>query len=194
MHMEQDCTLMMLALSGCICECTATQAVKCGVAWSSPSSLASVSLRFLSTCTILLFHIVVLFSLLSYCISSSNSFPVAIFHMFSLYSHGILEIENSSLKLKTVWELHDLEIHQKKLGPDYHRLKTMVKRSDTSNGNYEKCRGKESSDKTALENVFLKTVHNRKPKASVPNETIAVFVTISAKNIPPNTENSMQRG
>ena len=34
-----------------------------------------------------------------------------------------------SQKLKTVWELYDLETHQKKLGPDYHRLKTMVKRS-----------------------------------------------------------------
>ena len=32
-------------------------------------------------------------------------------------------------KLKTVLGLRDLEIHQKKLGPDYHRLKTMVKRS-----------------------------------------------------------------
>ena len=32
-------------------------------------------------------------------------------------------------KLKTALELYDLEIHQKKLGPDYHRLKTMVKRS-----------------------------------------------------------------
>ena len=31
--------------------------------------------------------------------------------------------------LLTVLELHDLEIHQKKLGPDYHRLKTLVKRS-----------------------------------------------------------------
>ena len=34
-----------------------------------------------------------------------------------------------SQKLKTILELYDLEIHQKKLGPDYHRLKTMVKRS-----------------------------------------------------------------
>ena len=32
-------------------------------------------------------------------------------------------------KLKTVLELYDLETHQKKLGPDYHRLNTMVKRS-----------------------------------------------------------------
>ena len=45
-------------------------------------------------------------------------------------------------------ELYDLEIHQKKLGPDYHRSKTMVKRSieqeirnknfRSRNGNYEK--------------------------------------------------------
>ena len=34
-----------------------------------------------------------------------------------------------SEKLKTVLELFDLETHQKKLEPDYHRLKTVVKRS-----------------------------------------------------------------
>ena len=28
-----------------------------------------------------------------------------------------------SVKLKTVLELYDLEIHQKKMGPEYHRLK-----------------------------------------------------------------------
>ena len=42
-----------------------------------------------------------------------------------LYKLRIRESE----KLKTVLELYDLEIHQKKLGRDYHRLKTMVKRS-----------------------------------------------------------------
>ena len=42
-----------------------------------------------------------------------------------LYKLRIREPE----KLKTVLELYDLEIHQKKLGPDYHRLKTMAKRS-----------------------------------------------------------------
>ena len=52
-----------------------------------------------------------------------------------------------SEKLKTVLELYDLEIHQKKIGPDYHRLKTTVKRSieqdirnrnfEARNGNYE---------------------------------------------------------
>ena len=34
-----------------------------------------------------------------------------------------------SEKLKTVLELYDLETHQKKFRPDYHRLKAMVKRS-----------------------------------------------------------------
>ena len=33
-----------------------------------------------------------------------------------------------SHKLKTVLELYDLEIHQKKLGPDYYRLKIVVKK------------------------------------------------------------------
>ena len=44
-----------------------------------------------------------------------------------------------SEKLKTVLELYDLEIHQKKAGPDYHILKTMVKRSieqDIRNNNF----------------------------------------------------------
>ena len=61
-----------------------------------------------------------------------------------LYKLRIRESE----KLKTVLELYDLEIHQKKTGPDYHRLKTMVKRSieqdlqnknfGARNGNYER--------------------------------------------------------
>ena len=42
-----------------------------------------------------------------------------------LYKLRIRESE----KLKTVLELYDLETHQKKLGPEYHRLKAMVKRS-----------------------------------------------------------------
>ena len=61
-----------------------------------------------------------------------------------LYKLRIRESE----ELKTVLELYDLETHQKKLGPDYHRLKTMVKRSieqdlrkrnfGARNGNYER--------------------------------------------------------
>ena len=44
-----------------------------------------------------------------------------------------------SEKLKTVFELYNMGIHQKKAGPDYHRLKTMVKRSieqDIRNKNF----------------------------------------------------------
>ena len=51
-------------------------------------------------------------------------------------------------KLKTVLELYNMEIHQKKAGSDYHTLKTMVKRSieqdlriknfEARNGNYER--------------------------------------------------------
>ena len=61
-----------------------------------------------------------------------------------LYKLRIRESE----KLKTVLELYGLETHQKKLGPDYHRLKAMVKRSieeeirnknfGARDGNYEK--------------------------------------------------------
>ena len=61
-----------------------------------------------------------------------------------LYKLRIRESE----KLKTVFELYDLEIDQKKLEPDYDRLKTMVTRSieqnprinnfEARNGNYER--------------------------------------------------------
>ena len=61
-----------------------------------------------------------------------------------LYKLRIRESE----KLKTVLELYNMEIHQKKAGPDYHRLKTMVKRGieqdlrnknfGARNGNYER--------------------------------------------------------
>ena len=58
-----------------------------------------------------------------------------------LYKLRIRESE----KLKTVLELYDLEIHQKKAGPDYHRLKTMVARSMEQNlrmKNFEARNGK----------------------------------------------------
>ena len=60
-----------------------------------------------------------------------------------LYKLRIRESE----KLETVLELYNMEIHQKKAGPDDHKLKTMVKRSieqdirnknfEARNGNYE---------------------------------------------------------
>ena len=61
----------------------------------------------------------------------------------SLYKLRIRESD----KLKTVLEMYNMEIHQQKAEPDYHRLKTMVKRSieqnlriknfEARNGNYE---------------------------------------------------------
>ena len=72
--------------------------------------------------------------------------------MTKIPSDDILERQyksriRESEKLKTELELYDLEIHQKKAGPDCHRLKTMVKRSIEQdlrnrnfvarNGNYE---------------------------------------------------------
>ena len=48
-------------------------------------------------------------------------------------------------------ELYDLEIHQKKLGPDYHRLQTMVKRSieqDLRNRNFGATNG--NSERNAV--------------------------------------------
>ena len=56
--------------------------------------------------------------------------------------------KRESEKLKTALALYNMEIHQKKAGPDHHRLKTMVKRSieqnlriknfEAQNGNYER--------------------------------------------------------
>ena len=51
-----------------------------------------------------------------------------------LYQLRIRESE----KLKTVVELYNVEIHQKKAGPDNHRLKTMVKRSIEQNVKIQK--------------------------------------------------------
>ena len=79
----------------------------------------------------------------------------------SFYKLRIRESE----KLKTVLELYNVEIHQKKLGPDCHRLKTMVKRSieqDSRSRNFEarteimnetpwsRIRGQNSVDKLIL--------------------------------------------
>ena len=59
----------------------------------------------------------------------------------SLYKLRIRESE----KLKTVLELYNMELHQKKIGLDYHRLKTMVRRSveqDLRNRNFGARNGK----------------------------------------------------
>ena len=100
-----------------------------------------------------------------------------------LYKLRIRESE----KLKTVLELYNTEIHQKKAEPDYHRLKTMVTRSiehslrmknfEARNGNFETCasriRGQKSLNKEVLE-----IVGNGKLPGSVLEETIAVSDTM----------------
>ena len=102
-----------------------------------------------------------------------------------LYKLRIRESE----KLKTVLESYDLEIHQKKAGPDFHRWKTLVKRSieqDLRNKNFGarngivketpwlRIRGQNSVDKE-----FLEIVGNGKPTGSALEEKIAVSVTMS---------------
>ena len=101
-----------------------------------------------------------------------------------LYKLRIRESE----KLKTVLELYNMEIHQKKIGPDYHRLKTMVK--EVSSRRYEirilapgmeimketpwsRIKGQNSVDKE-----FLEIVGNGNPTGSVLKETFVVSDTI----------------
>ena len=91
-----------------------------------------------------------------------------------LYKLRIRESE----KLRTVLELYDLETHQKKLGPDHHRLKSVVKRSvvqeirnknfGARSGNFEKnAGGQESRDKTGVCKEFLEIVGSGKPTGNV---------------------------
>ena len=90
-----------------------------------------------------------------------------------LYKLRIRESE----KLKTVLELYDLETHQKKLGPDYHRLKAMVKRSieqdlrnknfGARNGNYEKNAVVKNQEQNSVYKEFLEIVGNGKPTGNV---------------------------
>ena len=101
-----------------------------------------------------------------------------------LYKLRIRESE----KFNTALELYDLETHQKKLGPDSHRLKTLVKKSieqeirnknlGNRNGNFEKnAVGKSQGTKQSVQE-FWEIVGNGKPTGSVWKETIAVSATI----------------
>ena len=91
----------------------------------------------------------------------------------NLYKLRIRESE----KLKTVLELYDLEIHHKKLGPDYHRLRTMVKRSTEQDIRMKKQRpemeifkqapGSRIREQNSVYKEFLKIVGNGKPTGSV---------------------------
>ena len=102
-----------------------------------------------------------------------------------LYKLRIRESE----KLKTALELYDLEIHQKKIGPDYHRLKTMVKK--VSSRIYEMRILMPETEimrqtpwsiiqgQNSVHKEFLEIVGSGSPTGSVLEETIAVSATIS---------------
>ena len=93
-----------------------------------------------------------------------------------------------SEKLKTVLELYNMEIHQKKAGPDNHRLKTMVKRSieqnlrmknfEARNGNFEKNAVVKNQGTKQRVHRILGDCWNGKPTGSVRKETTAVSDTI----------------
>ena len=82
-----------------------------------------------------------------------------------------------SKKLQTVLELYNLEIHQKRAGRDYHRLKTMVKRSfeqalrirnfEARNGNYERNAVVKNQGQNSMDKELLEIVGNRKPTGAV---------------------------
>ena len=81
-----------------------------------------------------------------------------------------------------------MEIHQKKAVPDYHRLKTMVKRSmeqnlrmknfEARNGNYERNAVVKNQRVKKREQRRVGDVGNGKLAGSVRKETIAVSDTI----------------
>ena len=103
----------------------------------------------------------------------------------SLYKLRIRESE----KLKTVLELYNQEIHQEKAGPDYHRLKTMVKRSIEQNLRIKNLRPEmkimrqtpwsRSREQNSVNKDVYDIVGNEKLTGSVLKETIAFSVTIS---------------
>ena len=91
-----------------------------------------------------------------------------------LYKLRIRESE----KLKTVLELYDLEIHQKKMGPDYHRLKTMVKKKYRAESTKLRILAPETEimketpwpriqGQNSVDREFLEIVGNGKPTGSV---------------------------
>ena len=90
-----------------------------------------------------------------------------------LYKLRIRESE----KLKTVLELYDLETHQKKLGPDSHRLNAMVKRSieqeirienfGIRNDIMKETPWSRIREQNSVNKEFLEIVGNGKPMGSV---------------------------
>ena len=101
-----------------------------------------------------------------------------------LYKLRIRESE----KLKTVLELYNMEIHQKKAGPDYHGLKTMLNRSieqnlrikniEERNGSFETSAVVKNQRVNSLKKEVQETVDNGKLTGSARKETVAVSDTL----------------
>ena len=62
---------------------------------------------------------------------------------------GLYKLRRKSEKLKTVLELCNMDVHQKKAGPDYHRLKTTVKRSIEQNLRIKNFEGRNGNSETS---------------------------------------------
>ena len=94
-------------------------------------------------------------------------------------SEGLYKLRiRESEKLRTVLELYDLEIHQTKLGPDYHKLKAMVKRSIEQEIRNKNCGGPEVEilrrtpwsrirEQNSVCKEFLEIVGNGNPTGNV---------------------------
>ena len=86
-------------------------------------------------------------------------------------------------------ELYDLEIHQKKAGPDHHRLKKKVKRSIERDLRMKKFGARNEIVKetpwsrirsqNSVDKEFLEIVGRRKPTGNVLKVKIAVSATMS---------------
>ena len=109
-------------------------------------------------------------------------------HLMTLERLHKLRIRESQ-KLETVLELYDLEIHEKKIGLDYHRLKKRWWK-EVSSQIYEsgilalemkimkETPWSRIKGQNSVYEEFLETVGNGSPTGSVPKETITVSATI----------------
>ena len=98
-------------------------------------------------------------------------------------------------KLKTVLELYNMEIHQKKSNPNYQKLKTMEKRSTDQKLRlrlFDARHGKIESGAVIKSRKGLIGVEggNGKKKASVRKETVAVSAT-KPKIVRKKTQNTL---
>ena len=96
--------------------------------------------------------------------------------------------KRESEKLKTVLELYDLKIHQKKLGPDYNRLKNYGEEKYRTRCTKLRILAPEMEimrrtpwsrirEQNSVYKEYLEIVGNGKPTGSVLKETIAVSAT-----------------